>query len=221
VHWPVRRWTMPRRSPGTQRALTTSEGKEMPDQLADTISGMSIDECALMDRIATGDPSALETLYYRFHPKLAHLLWRLIGRREGLEEIINDIFVDVWKGAKNFREAPLVVSAWMFGIAYRKALEYLCQQRSSSAWPSMRHPREQAKDALDDAEIGDALSQGLRAVPFEQRLVLLLTYQMGYGLEEIAAITGVSAATVNARMLCAREQLRCLFPDEAPSVDVR
>lgn len=182
------------------------------DQLADTISGMAVDECALMDRIATGDPAALETLYYRFHPQLARFLWRLIGRREGLEEIINDTFVDVWKSARNFREASLVVSAWMVGIAYRKALQYLCQQRSSSAWFNMRHPPEQAKDSLDDTEIDDALAQGLRAVPIEQRLALLLTYQMGYGLEEITAITGVSAATVNARMLCAREKLRCLFP---------
>ena len=68
------------------------------DQLADTIPGMSVNECALMDRIATGDPGALEALYHRFHPKLARFLWRLIGRREGLEEIINDTFVDVWKG---------------------------------------------------------------------------------------------------------------------------
>ena len=81
---------------GVQRALTTSEGKEMPvDQLADTIPGRSVNECALMDRIARGDPRALEALYHRFHPKLARFLWRLIGRREGLEEIINDTFVDV------------------------------------------------------------------------------------------------------------------------------
>ena len=176
--------------------LTTSEDKEMPvDQLADTIPGMSVNECALMDRIATGDPGALEALYHRFHPKLARFLWRLIGRREGLEEIINDTFVDVWKGARNFRGASLVVSAWMFGIAYRKALEKPAQ----------------AKD-LDDAELSDPLSQGLRAVPFEQRLALLLTYQMGCGLEEIAAITGVSAATVNARMLRARAKLRYHLP---------
>jgi DNA-directed RNA polymerase specialized sigma24 family protein len=166
------------------------------DQLADTIPGMSVNECALMDRIATGDPSALEALYHRFHPKLASFLWRLIGHREGLEEIINDTFVDVWKGARNFREASLVVPAWMFAIAYRKALENLGQQRN----------------ALDDAELSDPLSQGLRAVPFEQRLALLLTYQMGCGLEEIAAITGVSAATVNAWMLCARAKLRYHLP---------
>ena len=182
------------------------------DQLADPIPGMSVNECALMDRIATGDPGALEALYHRFHPKLARFLWCLIGRREGLDEIINDTFVDVWKGARNFREASLVVSAWMFGIAYRKALENLCRQRSSSAWSNMRHPPEPAKDVLDDAELSDPLSQGLRAVPFEQRLALLLTYQMGCGLEEIAAITGVSAATVKARMLGARAKLRYHLP---------
>jgi len=84
---------MPCHTAAFRGALTTSEDREMPaDQLADTISGMSVDECALMDRIATGDPGALETLYYRFHPKLARFLWRLIGRREGLEEIINVTF---------------------------------------------------------------------------------------------------------------------------------
>jgi RNA polymerase sigma-70 factor, ECF subfamily len=190
------------------------------DKLAETISGMSLDECTLMDRISRGDPIALEALYYRFHPTLARFLWRLTGRREGIEEIIDAIFVDVWKDAGNSREASLLVSAWMFAIAYRKALEYPCQQRSSSASSNMRHAPERSKDALDDAEIGDALCQGLRAVPFEQRLTLLLGYQMGYGLEEIAAITGVSTVTVKARMLGARAKLRCLFPDEAPSINV-
>jgi RNA polymerase sigma-70 factor (ECF subfamily) len=183
------------------------------DQLAETISGLPVDEYALMDRIATGDPAALETLYRRFHPKLVRFLWRLIGRREGLDEIINDIFVDVWRGARYFRAASPVVSSWIFAIAYRKALEHLCQRRSSSAWCGIQHPHKRAKDALGGAEIGDALSQGLTAVPFEQRLALLLTYQTGCGLEEIAAITGVCAATVATRVLCARRKLRWLLPD--------
>jgi RNA polymerase sigma-70 factor, ECF subfamily len=187
------------------------------DQLAETMSGMAVDECALMDRIATGDSRALETLYYRFHPKLARFLWRLIGHREGLDEIINDTFVDVWKAAQHFREASLAVSPWMFAIAYRKAFEYLCRRRSSSAWCDTRHPPERAEDALGSAERGDALPQGLEAVPFEQRLALLLTYQTGCGLEEVAAITGVPAATVNARILGAREKLRCRFPPIAVS----
>jgi RNA polymerase sigma-70 factor (ECF subfamily) len=181
---------------------------------------MSVDDSALMDRVATGSLSAFATLYYRFHPKLAHFLWRLIGRKEGIGEIINDTFVDVWRGAAHFQEASLVISAWIFGIAYRRALEYLCQRKSSSAWPNIRRPLERAKDDLDDIEIGDALWRGLGDVSFQQRLVLLLTYQMDCGLEEIAAITGASAATVKTQLLCARERLRCLIPDEAPSVNV-
>jgi RNA polymerase sigma factor (sigma-70 family) len=190
------------------------------DQFAHTSAGVLVDEDALMDRIATGDLGALESLYYRFHQRLACFLWRLIGRREGLEEIINDTFAEVWKGARHFREASLAISAWIFRIAYRKALEYPYRRRSASTWPSMRHPPEQGSGGLDDVEMGGALLRGLTAVPFQQRLALLLTYQMNYGLEEIAAITGVSAATVDAQLLCAREKLHRLFPDEAPSVNV-
>jgi RNA polymerase sigma-70 factor, ECF subfamily len=188
-------------------------------ELAQSTSSAVVDDddYALMDRVATGDCRALESLYYRFHPRLARFLWRLIGRREGLEEMINDTFVDVWKSASNFREASLVISAWIFGFAYRRAIEYLCRRRSSSAWPNMGDPLEQAKDDLDNVEIGDALVRGLGIVPFQQRLALLLAYQMDYGLEEVVAITGVSAATVKAQLLCAREKLRCLLPDEAPS----
>jgi RNA polymerase sigma-70 factor, ECF subfamily len=199
----------------------SSESEQMPvDQWAGPISDLSVDDRALMNRIAAGNLDALETLYYRFHPRLAHFLWRLIGRREGLEEIVNDIFVDVWIGARHFPGASPVVSAWMFDIASRKALEYLRQQWSSSGWSDMRHPPEQAKFGSDNGEVSDALSQRLGAVPFEQRLALLLTYQMGYGLQEIAAITGVSAAIVKARILWAREKLRSLWREEAPSVNV-
>lgn len=55
---------------------------------------------------------------------------------------------------------------------------------------------------------GDRLAQGLKSMSFEQRLTLLLTYQMGYSLEQIAAITDLPAEAVMARMLRARETLR-------------
>jgi RNA polymerase sigma-70 factor, ECF subfamily len=177
---------------------------------SDAVSDMSVDESELVGRVAVGDHSALETLYHGYYQRLTNFLWRAIGHRKSVEEIIYDTFTWVWKSAGNFQEAELV-STWIFRIAYGKALEYLCQPRNSSAWSDMRHPSDQAKDALDDAEIGDALSQGLRAMPLEQRLALLLTYQMGYGLEEVAAITGVRAEAVMAQMLRARDTLRCFL----------
>ena len=188
------------------------------DQLADAVSDMSVDELALVGRVAAGDRSALECLYHSYYPRLASFLWRSIGRREGVEAIINDTFMEVWRGAYNHRGASLVVSTWMFGIAYRKALEYLCQQRSPAAWSNAPRAPEQLIDAVNDVEISGWLQQGLGTLAFEQRSTLILVYQMGCALEEIAAITSAPVGTVKARMHRAREKLRCFLPAEKTGV---
>jgi RNA polymerase sigma-70 factor (ECF subfamily) len=191
----------------------TSEGKKMPvDQLADAVSDVSVDERALVRRVATGDRSALESLYHRYYPRLASFLWRSIGRREGVEQLINDTFIEAWRGSCDCREGSLAVSTWIFGIAYRKALEHLCQQWSSAAWTNQRRSSEEFIDPVNDTEMSEWLRQGLGTMPFEQRSTLILAYQMGCAPEEIAAITSAPIGTIKARMLRARETLRDFLP---------
>jgi RNA polymerase sigma-70 factor (ECF subfamily) len=181
------------------------------DHWSDAVSDMSVDEQALVGRVAEGDRSALEMLCHSYYYSLAGFLWRAIGHWKCVEEIVYDTFAWVWMSAGSFREAELV-STWIFRIAYRKALEYLSQPMSPTARHQTRHPPEQFIVALNDRGFSDRLTQRLRIIPFEQRLTLLLTYQMGYSLEQIAAITDVPAASVNARLLRARETLRCCLP---------
>jgi RNA polymerase sigma-70 factor (ECF subfamily) len=140
---------------------------------------MCVETCALVSRISAGDRNALESLYHCYYHRLASFLLHSIGSRESVEEIINDTFIEVWRGAKDSREASLVASTWMFGIAYRKALE-----------------------------ISDRLEQGLGTMSFEERSTLVLAYRMRCSLEQIAAITSVPIGTVKARMLGAREKVR-------------
>jgi RNA polymerase sigma-70 factor, ECF subfamily len=168
---------------------------------------MSIDESALVGRVAVGDRSALKTLYHSYYFRLNGFLWRAIGDRKSVEEIIDDTFTRVWISAGYFREVE-PVSTWIFRIAYRKALECVSRQASPAAWYNPRRPPEQFISATNDRGLADALTRGLRGMPFEQRLTMLLSYRMGYSLEQIAAITGVPAAAVAARMLRARATLR-------------
>jgi RNA polymerase sigma-70 factor, ECF subfamily len=181
------------------------------DHWADTVSDVSVDESALVGRVAVGDRSALEILYHSYYFRLANLLWRAIGHRKSVEEIVQDTFTSVWITAGHFRETELV-STWIFRIAYRKALESASQPMTPTGWYNTRGPAKLFIASLNDRGSGDRLTQGLRGMPFEQRLTLLLTYQMGYSLEQIAAITDVTAEAVMARMLRARETLRCFFP---------
>jgi RNA polymerase sigma-70 factor (ECF subfamily) len=71
---------------------------------------------------------------------------------------------------------------------------------------------------MNDAETADSLRRGLETMPFEHRSTLILAYQMGCSLEEIAAITSVPIGAVKDRMLHARETLRRFLPAEETAV---
>jgi RNA polymerase sigma-70 factor, ECF subfamily len=165
----------------------------------------------LLLAIGSSNPRALETLYLRYHRRLARFVSRVTPRYENIEEIINDTFMKVWEGANDFRHASQV-STWIFGIAYRTALNSLRRQKN---YADVRNPDDHPEQAIDPAQATedlDWLSQGLDHLPLEQRLTLELTYRMGYSVEEIAAITNAPVGTVKARMSRARERLRKHLP---------
>jgi RNA polymerase sigma-70 factor (ECF subfamily) len=165
----------------------------------------------LLVAIGSGNPRALETLYLRYHRRLARFVSRVTPRYENIEEVINDTFMTVWKSASDFRHASQV-STWIFGIAYRTALKSLRRQKNHTDWQSVDDYPEQTIDPVRTAEDLDWLTQGLDLLPLEQRLTLELTYRMGYSLEEIAAITNAPVGTVKARMSRARDKLRKHLP---------
>jgi RNA polymerase sigma-70 factor, ECF subfamily len=170
----------------------------------------------LLVAIGSGNPRALETLYLRYHLRLARFVSRVSPRYENIEEIINDTFMTVWKSASDFRQASQV-STWIFGIAYRTALNSLRRQKNHTDARNLDDYPEQSIDPVQAAENLDWLTQGLDRLPLEQRLTLELTYRMGYSVEEIAAITSAPVGTVKARMSRARDRLRKHLPALAGS----
>src|ERR1022692_2145837 len=118
----------------------------------------------LLKAIAAGDRRALETLYLSYYRRLARFLSRFTPHYENVEEIVNDTFMAVWQGARDFRSASQV-STWIFGIAYRVALKSLRQQKSHSATRSIDDYPELAIDPAYTAEVQDWLAQGLNQLP--------------------------------------------------------
>ena len=82
------------------------------DHWSDAASNISVHESVLVGRVAVGDPSAFETLYHGYYHRLASFLWRAIGHRKSVEDIIYDTFTWVWISAGDFRDAELV-STWI------------------------------------------------------------------------------------------------------------
>jgi RNA polymerase sigma-70 factor (ECF subfamily) len=170
-------------------------------------------ESQLLQRVAEGDRQSFEELYTLYHRRLSRFLMRLAPRYDFAEEIINDTFWVVWRKAGEFRGASRV-STWIMGIAYRRALRALRDERQVTAAGRWLAAEVQADsdDSVAAADVQDWIAHGLSALPEEQRLTLELAYFMGHSCEEIAAITDSPVGTVKARMFHAREKLRLALP---------
>lgn len=176
----------------------------------------SPDERSLLDRVAGGDRSAFEEIYTLYYPRLFRFLLRYTGSLGHVEELINDVMLVVWERAGDFR-GHSKVSTWILGIAYRKGLRSLDQDR--------RRPRHEDVDEivltsaggpeqdLSRRELRDRVLEALARLPAEQRAVLELTYYQGLSYPEIAEILGCPHNTVKTRMFHARRKLRALLPE--------
>jgi RNA polymerase sigma-70 factor (ECF subfamily) len=170
-------------------------------------------EYRLLQRIAQHDRPAFEELYNAYHRRLSRFLLRLAPRYHFAEEVINDTFWVVWRKAGEFRGASRV-STWIMGIAYRRALRALRDERTFAAGDRKLADEAPADshDSTATAEMQDWIGQAMNELPEEQRLTLELAYFMGHSCEEIATITDSPVGTVKARMFHARQKLRISLP---------
>jgi RNA polymerase sigma-70 factor, ECF subfamily len=156
----------------------------------------------LLQQIVAGERRALERLYFNYH-----------GRRDAIEEAINDTFWIVWQKAAQFR-GDSRASTWIMGIAWRCGLKAL--RRAGPLPPEHGEAMLDAAPSFDTTlaseELREWLESGLRTLPFEQRATMELAYFLGHSCEEIASIMGCPVNTVKARMFQARIKLRNLLP---------
>ena len=167
----------------------------------------------LLRRIAAADRSALERLYLAYQPRLMQFLTRLSSRREILEEAVNDTFWTVWQKADEFRGASRV-STWLLGIAWRHTLKGLRRNGDVAVDRLAKFAAAEPAgiESLLEDERDEWLTQGLAALPLEQRATLELAYFVGHSCQEIAHIMDCPVNTVKARMFQARLKLRNLLP---------
>jgi RNA polymerase sigma factor (sigma-70 family) len=158
----------------------------------------------MLDAITSGDRSALTNLYMRYYGYLAQFLLQFIGSDNGVEDVINDTFLTIWKTARGF-SLESKISVWIFRIAHRRASRFVwCDTRSRLAYCDREG---QLRDPGAGTKPHRPLLAALQRLPTEQRVVLTLCYRMGYSAREIALITDSKVETVELRMFQARGQL--------------
>jgi DNA-directed RNA polymerase specialized sigma24 family protein len=158
-------------------------------------SAVSIGDDDLMVAVRAHDHRALKSLYLRYFGRLVQFLLRFTADGEQIEGMIDGVFVDVWRDAKEFRFTSRV-SVWIFRFAYRIAI-------SSEGRGPLR-----TLLSTDSQQLQEQPDCGVTGLSVEQLATVALAYQLRFSLQEIGMITSCSIDTINSHMLQARSGLR-------------
>ena len=168
----------------------------------------------LITRIAHGDQLAMRTLFGRHRVLLYRWLLRLVRDEALAEDLLSDVFLDVWRQAASF-EGRASVSTRLLAIARYKALSArrarvdteLLDERITS---TIADPADTPEAALQEKRRGELLRESLAKLSPEHSEVIDLVYYHGTSVKEVAEIVGVGEATVKTRMFYARRKLATL-----------
>jgi RNA polymerase sigma-70 factor, ECF subfamily len=169
----------------------------------------------LLRAIARGDDGALGAVYDRYRLILFGLVLRILHDRQEAEDVLQEVFLQVWRRASDFDEARGRAFTWLVTIARSRALDRLrvIGSRARVAQAAAESTTTEA-DGVDHAwqsEQGEIVRQALAELPEDQRQALLLAYFQGLTQTEIAAQLGAPLGTVKTRMRSGMMKLRELL----------
>jgi RNA polymerase sigma-70 factor, ECF subfamily len=164
----------------------------------------------LIGRIATGDRLAMQVLFARHHVRVYRFVLRLVRDESVAEDLISEVFLDVWRQAGRF-EGRSQVSTWLLAIARFKSLSALRrrpdEELDDEAAEAIEDTSDNPEVALDKKDKSAAIRKCLEKLSAEHREIIDLVYYHEKSVEEVAKIVGIPENTVKTRMFYARKRL--------------
>ena len=164
----------------------------------------------LIERIAAGDKLAMQVLFARHRTSVYRWLLRFVGNETVAEDLLSDVFFDVWQQAGRF-EGRAAVTTWLLSIARFKALSARRRRTDAELDETIEAT---VADSADDPEIAlqkksrnDLVRQAVTNLSPDHREIIDLVYYHEKSVEDCALILRIPTATVKTRMFYARKKL--------------
>jgi RNA polymerase sigma-70 factor, ECF subfamily len=180
----------------------------------ETVAEARASDVALVARIVQRDESALAALYDRYAGMLSSVLNRILRDTQAAEEILQDIFFQLWRTAAQFDPSRGSLPGWLLVIARNRAISRLRRHNPASGEELVENtvvlPTNLESNLAQQQLIGKVKS-ALDNLPKEQRAAIELAYFEGLTHSEIAARTGDPLGTVKTRLRSAVDTLKRNF----------
>jgi RNA polymerase sigma-70 factor, ECF subfamily len=184
------------------------------------VSAQATSDEDLVQAIAAGDRNAMHALYARHNVRVYRFVLRLINDTSLAEDLVSEVFIDVWRRADGFEEKSQV-STWLLAIARYKALSALRrrsdEQLDEQVAAAIEDPADGPETRVGNQDRSAIVQKCLMQLSAVQREVIDLVYYHEKSVEEVAGIVGVPASTVKTRMFYARQRMGVLL--EAAGID--
>jgi RNA polymerase sigma-70 factor, ECF subfamily len=162
-------------------------------------------------RILAGDRAAGAQLVTDHYPRIRAFLYRLTGDDEESRDLTQQTFAEAWKSLPKYRgESSL--STWLHRIAYFQFTRWLRSRCPTVPLGDVDLPDPSAQGASEGLHLRLALAQ----LPPSLREPVLLYYEQGLSIPEVAHVMGLPQGTVKSRLHTARGQLRRLMDGDSP-----
>jgi RNA polymerase sigma-70 factor, ECF subfamily len=186
------------------------ENPQRPPAQAPALQPGAPSDLELMEGIQAENADALSQLYDRYNGILKALILRVIHNEAEADDLLQEIFMEIWGQAKNFSAQKGKPLGWMVTLARRRAIDGLRKKQAyARAEERLQQETEQQPDAWvhntteEEIEFGDRrvlIRRVITTLPVAQQQAIELAFFRGMSQREIAAKTNTPLGTVKTRL---------------------
>jgi RNA polymerase sigma-70 factor (ECF subfamily) len=171
----------------------------------------------LISHVGQGDAQAFATLYERHRRAAYSLAYRMMGEKQAAEDLLQEAFLKLWRGAASYRAERGSVRTWLLSIVHNRGIDQLrslasrrrMQEKIEASAPKSQ-PSEAFTQSWRNSQRGQ-VREALKSLPSQQLNVLELAYFSGYTHVEIAELLDLPLGTVKGRMRLGLKKIRHYF----------
>ena len=173
---------------------------------------MILKEQQQLRKIRKGDLDSFETLFHQYYPGLCSYAESLLGKPEVAEEVVQDVFYNIWKNRETLR-INRSLQSYLYRSAYNNSMMYLRKMRREF-FMEEGLANNQVVDSPDPSqalqlnEVSELIARTLEGLPDRTREIFLMNRQEGLKYREIAEKLSISVKTVESNMGKALNALR-------------
>lgn len=186
------------------------DGVDVPDDGSEGVDHAG----ELLQRVAGGDQAAFARLYDMLSPRAFGLILRVLVDRSQSEEVLQEVFLEIWQSAARFAPNKGQGRSWVLTIAHRRAVDRVRSAQASAdrdvraGFRDMDVAHDGVSEEVELRIEGQRVSEALASLPDPQREAITLAYFGGYSQSEIAALVGAPLGTIKTRMRDGLSRLR-------------